>query len=90
MNKEKKACVCNDCGRDLYDGTYCIFHSKDEGKKEEFKVAFWEEHRRMGRSFYGYQCANFFSLLVLISKVPISSLPISGELFSEVPFSGKC
>jgi uncharacterized protein YjbI with pentapeptide repeats len=35
------------CGRELYDGEYCIFHSIDiEGKKEKFNDAFWKEFER--------------------------------------------
>lgn len=51
--KEERTCTYQQihddkpCGRDLHDGEYCIFHSKDiEGKKEKFNDAFWIEFER--------------------------------------------
>ena len=50
--KEERTCIYStlggeSCGRELYDGEHCIFHSKDiEIKKEKFNDAFWKEFER--------------------------------------------
>jgi len=52
MTDNKRTCTYQrwdgkPCGRDLYDGEYCIFHSKDiEGKKDKFNDTFWKEFER--------------------------------------------
>jgi hypothetical protein len=50
--KEERTCTYStiggeSCGRHLYDGEHCIFHSKYiEGKKDKFNYAFWKEFER--------------------------------------------
>jgi len=60
-DEKRKTCAYEECGRATWGkDEFCIFHSQDiEGKKEEFKVAFWEEFERQKKeeetyNFKGY------------------------------------
>lgn len=91
MTDNKRTCTYQrwdgkPCGRDLYDGEYCIFHSKDiEGKKDKFNDTFWKEFERQKEKEKKYD----FNGFVFPGDISFKELEFEKDVFFiDAQFSG--
>jgi hypothetical protein len=90
--EEKKKCKyewrVDKCSREALPGDeHCIFHSKDiEGKKKDFKAAFWAEFERQGKCEEEYD----FSGFVFPGNISFKKVQFSKDArFRRAKFTGE-
>ncbi len=99
-NKKEKKPMCQyerhdyKCNRSLYDGEYCIFHSKEiEKKKDQFDDAFWQEYETQKVNerfnFVGFVFPDRFNLKKIdLKKAFLQGIILPGAELQEASLNG--